>query len=163
MLLTAGIGITARGDASDTSIDELRLRRHLGQQRVVGPRATTFYNKTRGSDFINLALVKTIRKRLGKTNVTRKGIDAVLNDMTAINVQIQSLAGSRHPRLPGRVHRRQQHGGGPARRASSRVFDNAEIPAPICQITIDRGLDADAVHDACSEQLASDGTSSTAS
>ncbi len=100
----------------------------------------TFYNKTRGSDFINLALVKTIRKRLGKTNVTRKGIDAVLNDMTAINVQIQSLP---DPGILGF-----QVGFTAAnntvaglRQGQFRVFDNAEIPAPVCQITIDRGLD----------------------
>ncbi|MGI3901229.1 MAG: hypothetical protein ACRYGP_13905 [Janthinobacterium lividum] len=160
VLLTAGIGITARGDASDTSIDDSGFVA-ISVNNTSSDGNYNLYNKTRGDDFINLALVKTIRKRLGKNNITRKGIDAVLNDMTAINVAIMSLD---DPGILGFQvgFKAANNTVAGLRQGQFTVFDNTEIPAPIIQITINRGLDADAVTSLL-QQLASDGTSATAS
>lgn len=43
-----------------------------------------FVNKRRMKDFVNLALVKAIRQRLGVDNVTPHAVQAVLNDMTVL-------------------------------------------------------------------------------
>ena len=43
-----------------------------------------FYNKRRGKDFVYLALLKSIRLRLGVDNVTPHAIQAVENDMTVL-------------------------------------------------------------------------------
>jgi hypothetical protein len=43
-----------------------------------------FTNKRRMKDYVNLALVKAIRQRLGVDNVTPHAVQAVLNDMTVL-------------------------------------------------------------------------------
>ncbi len=43
-----------------------------------------FYNKRRLKDFVHLALIKSIRKRLGVENVTPAAIKAVENDMVVV-------------------------------------------------------------------------------
>ena len=159
-LLAAGIGITAAGDASDAAIDDSGLI-SISINNASSNTLYNLYNKTRGKDFIDLALIKTIRKRLGVKNVTRKGVDAVLNDMTIVNVAIQSLddpgiIGFKVKFVPAdnTVER--------LRQGKFTVEDDTEIPAPITQITINRGLDRDA-ETVLLQQLAADGTSSNAS
>ena len=136
-LLAAGIGITVRGDLSDTSLDS------SGYIAVSVNNAGTdtnlnFYNKTRGRDFIDLTLLKTIRTLLGKQNITVHAVQAVLNAMTKImnqmpvvgytigfNAADNSTAGLRAGKFT--------------------VYDNSEEAAPICQITINRALDQGAL------------------
>ena len=159
-LLAAGIGITAAGDAQDASIDDSGLISISINNASSNP-LYNLYNKTRGKDFIDLALVRSIRRRLGVKNMTRKGVDAVINDMTIVNVAIQSLddpgiVGFKVRFVPSdnTVER--------LRLGQFTVEDDTEIPAPITQITINRGLDRDA-EVTLLQQLAADGTSSTAS
>lgn len=160
VLLAAGIGITARGDAQDTSIDDSGYVA-ISVSNASSDPLYNLYNKTRGNDFINLALLKSIRKRLGTNNITRKGVDAVLNDMTVVNQTIMSLDD------PGIVGFKVKFNAADNTVAGLRagkftVENDAEVPAPIIQVTINRGLDADA-ETALLQQLASDGTSGTAS
>ncbi len=160
VLLAAGIGITARGDAQDTSIDDSGYVA-ISVSNASSDTLYNLYNKTRGNDFINLALLKSIRKRLGKNNITRKGVDAVLNDMTVVNQTIMSLPD------PGIIGFKVMFNAADNTVAGLRagkftVENDAEVPAPIIQVTINRGLDADA-ETALLQQLASDGTSGTAS
>lgn len=159
-LLAAGIGITTAGDAQDGAIDDSGLI-SISLNNASSNPLYNLYNKTRGKDFIDVALGKSIRKRLGTKNMTRKGVDAVINDMTIVNVAIQSLddpgiVGFKVKFVPAdnTVER--------LRLGQFTVENDTEIPAPITQVTVNRGLDRDAELTLL-QQLAADGTSSTAS
>ena len=154
-LLTAGIGITVRGDLSDTSLDEsgfIAVSVNNASSLATG----NFYNKTRGRDFIDLTLLKTIRSLLGKQNITPHSVQAVLTAMTQIMVTMPSdgVVGyaigfnSSDNSVSG------------LRAGKFTVFDNSEEAAPICQITINRALDLPALTSELAA-LASTGTSAS--
>lgn len=87
-LLAEGIGVTVRGDHSDVSLTD------SGWQLICYSTASTdpswnLLNKTRGRDFIHFALLKSIRNRLGRENVTLHSVQAVLNDMAAIATDLK--------------------------------------------------------------------------
>ena len=149
-LLAAGVGITVRGDLSDTSLDE------SGYIAVsVNDTSGNFYNKTRGRDFIDLTLLKTIRKILGGNNITPHSVQAVLTAMSQVMVNMPSdgVVGyqigfnSSDNSIAG------------LRAGKFTVYDNSEEAAPICQITINRALD-DAALTSELGSLASAGTGS---
>lgn len=152
-LLAAGVGVTVRGDVSDTSLDDSGFIAVSVNNATSDP-LTNLYNKNRGRDFINLALIKSIRKRLGKENITPADVDAVLNDMAAINIDLQSKNKIIGFRIGFVAANNTVEG---LRAGKFRVFDNTEEPAPIIQITIDRGLDRDALSNEL-EQLANSQT-----
>ena len=136
-LLAIGVGVTARGDLSDTSLTD------AGYQLVCYQNASAdvnyqLFNKTRGRDFTNLAIIKSVRQRLGVDNITLHSIQAVLNDLTAIMTDLRgqecvvgfSIGFSPDNNNPTNL-----------RAGKIRVYDNSEEPAPILQVTIDRALD----------------------
>lgn len=79
-LLTANVGIIERGEmgvetaAADSGF-VLIATDNAGTDEL-----WRFYNVTRMRDYIHLGLLKIWRARLGKTNITRHGTQAVLND-----------------------------------------------------------------------------------
>jgi hypothetical protein len=93
-----------------------------------------FYNKTRGRDWAHLALLKSIRLRLGVENVTPHGVQAVLNDMVAIGqnlIQNQCSVGFKVG------FEASKNSPNDLRQGKFRVFFATEEPAPITQVTID--------------------------
>ncbi len=140
-LLAVGVGVTARGDLSDTSVADSGWILICYQNAATDPRYNLL-NKTRGRDFTNLALIKSIRLRLGRDNITPHDVQAVLNDMTAIMSDLKSrecvigfvIGFSADANTPDNL-----------RAGRFRVYDNSEEPAPILQVTIDRALDRDAL------------------
>ncbi len=140
-LLAAGIGVTVRGDLSDTSLDDSGFIAVSVNNASSDPLGN-LYNKTRGRDFINLALLKSIRNRLGKENITPSDVDAVLNDMAAINIDLMS----KNKIIGFKVGFKAADNTVENLRAGRfTVYDNTEEPAPIIRITVNRGLDRDAL------------------
>ena len=136
-LLAAGVGITARGDLEDSSLVNSGFV-HVSYLNAAIDPLYTFYNKTRGRDFTNLALIKSIRNRLGKQNITPHAVQAVLNDMTAIMLDLQQ----RECVIGYSIGFNATDNTTAALRAGKfTVFDNSEEPAPILVVTINRGLD----------------------
>lgn len=92
-----------------------------------------FVNKRRMRDYINLALVKSIRLRLGVDNVTPHGVQAVLNDMVvlgswllskqiSIGFEVDFVASQNSPSQ--------------LQQGQFTVQFKSETPAPITQVTI---------------------------
>lgn len=139
-LLAIGVGVTARGDLSDVSIDDSGFILACFANASSDPRYS-FFNKTRTRDFTNVAIIKSVRRRLMKDNVTIHDIQAVLNDVTAVMAS-----------LPNSVVVGWKVGFNAAdnspealRLGKIRIYDNSEEAAPILQVTIDRALDRDAL------------------
>lgn len=93
-----------------------------------------FYNKTRGRDWAHLALLKSIRLRLGVENVTPHGVQAVLNDMVAIGQDLINHECSVGFRVGFEASTNSPND---LRQGKFRVFFATEEPAPITQVTID--------------------------
>lgn len=92
------------------------------------------YNKTRGRDWAHLALLKSIRLRLGVENITPHGVQAVLNDMVAIGqnlIQNQCSVGFKVG------FEASKNSPNDLRQGKFRAFFATEEPAPITQVTID--------------------------
>ena len=155
-LLSAGIGVTVRGDLSDTAIDDSGWI--FIAYRNASSGILNLYNKTRMRDFENIALLKAVRLRLGKENITRHDVQAVINDMDAVNSTLMSKYGLLGYKIGFNPDRNTPDN---LRAGKFVVFDNSEESAPILQITIDRGLDRDALV-SLEASLASTGTSAVA-
>ncbi len=93
-----------------------------------------FYNKTRGRDWAHLALLKSIRLRLGMTNVTPHGVQAVLNDMVAIGQKLINNQCSVGFRVGFEANRNSPDD---LRQGKFTVYFATEEPAPIVNVTID--------------------------
>jgi hypothetical protein len=149
VLLAAGVGVTVRGDHSDTSLTD------SGWQLICYRNASTdaqwnLLNKTRGRDCIHLALLRSIRQRLGVDNVTLHGVQAVLNDMTAIAADLTS----KECLIGWSIGFRSADNTIDNLRAGKfTVFFDGEQPAPILEVTIQSGLDENAL---LSEMIALD-------
>jgi hypothetical protein len=89
-LLTDCVGVTVRGDHSDVSLTDAGWQLICYSTASTDP-TWTLLNKVRGRDFIHLALLKSIRNRLGNENVTLHSVQSVLNDMTAVAAQLQAV------------------------------------------------------------------------
>ncbi len=151
-LLAAGVGITVRGDLSDTSLDESGFIA-VSVNNAASAATGNFYNKTRGRDFIDLTLLKTIRSILGKQNIIPHSVQAVLTAMTQVMVQMPS-DGVVGYQIGFNASDNSVAG---LRAGKFTVYDNSEEAAPICQITINRALD-DAALASELASLASTGT-----
>jgi phage tail sheath protein FI len=141
-LLAAGIGIIERGE--------------IGSETAVGPSGFVsvalnnagsdplwpFYNQYRTRDYTHLALLRSMRLRLGKNNITPHSVQAVMNDMVAVlnvlkaseatigfTVGFEASVNSPENLRLGRF----------------RVFFKSEEPAPIVQVTVDSRRDRDAL------------------
>ena len=140
-LLSAGIGITVVGDEEDDALDDSGLI-SISYRNASNNPLFNLYNKTRGRDYIDLALKKSIRRRLGKENITLADVDAVLNDAAVINVDLMSKAKIIGFRIAFNAADNTVEG---LRAGRFTVVDNTEEAAPILQITVKRGLDRDAL------------------
>lgn len=87
-LLAAQISTLVAGElAGDTSVDSSGYVWTGVWSASTDPK-TWFYNKRRLKDFVHLALIKSMRKRLGVENVTPAAIKDVLNDMMVIGSEM---------------------------------------------------------------------------
>lgn len=140
-LLAAMIGVTVRGDHSDTSLTD------AGYQLICYNNASTdsqwnLLNKTRGRDFIHLGLLRSIRQRLGSENVTLHSVQAVLNDMAAVASDLKT----KNCLIGWSVGFNSADNTTAGLRAGKfTVFFNGEQPAPILVVTVNSGLDEDAL------------------
>ncbi len=140
-LLAAGIGVTVRGNPSDTSLTDSGWQ-HVSYRNASTDPFWTFYNETRGRDFIHLALLKSIRAFLGSSNVTPHSVQAVLNAMAVIANDLKArecvigFSIGFDPTLNSAA--------GLAAGAFTVDF-NAQQPAPILQVTVESGLYPDAL------------------
>lgn len=133
-LLSAQISTLVAGElAGDTSVDSSGFVWTGVWSASTDPK-TWFYNKRRLKDFVHLALIKSIRKRLGVENITPSAIKGVLNDMIVVGsemlrnkcsvgfkVDFESVANSPEELEQGRFV----------------VLFADEKPAPIAHVTID--------------------------
>lgn len=140
-LLAAGIGVTVAGDLSDGAIDDSGLVA-ISYRNASSNTLFNLYNKTRGRTYIDLKLIKSIRKRLGKENITLSDVDAVLNDMAVINIDLMSKG-----KIVGFVCKFNSADNTVEglRAGKFTVVDNTEEAAPILVVTVNRGLDRDAI------------------
>ncbi|MGA2491844.1 MAG: hypothetical protein ABSF67_02710 [Roseiarcus sp.] len=105
------------------------------------PRAW-FTNKRRMKDYVNLALVKAIRLRLGVDNVTPHAVQAVLNDMVVLGSWLlskQISIGFKVSFVPS------QNSPSQLQQGQFVVAFANEVPAPITQVTVNSSDDPDAL------------------
>jgi hypothetical protein len=105
------------------------------------PRAW-FSNKRRMKDYVNLALVKAIRLRLGVDNVTPHAVQAVLNDMVVLGSWLlskQISIGFKVSFVPS------QNSPSQLQQGQFVVSFANEVPAPITQVTVNSSDDPDAL------------------
>lgn len=82
-MLAANIGILLRAElGADGSLADGGFV-FVGTDNVGADDLWRFYNVTRGRDYIHLMLLKTLRTYLGRFNITRQTVQAVLNTMDA--------------------------------------------------------------------------------
>lgn len=93
-----------------------------------------FYNKSRAQDWLWLALLKSIRLRLGRENVEPHAVQAVLNDVTEINAEAMRNGGSVGFKVGFEASKNSALN---LRQGKFRIFYNSEPPAPIMQVTVD--------------------------
>jgi len=133
-LLAAHIGVTERGEAGvETAISESGFV-FAGVWNASDDPLAWFYNKTRGRDWTWLALLKSIRLRLGVENVTPQGVEDVLNDMKAIGSELirqKAVLGFKVG------FERARNSADNLRQGKFTVSYAQEEPAPITQVTID--------------------------
>jgi phage tail sheath protein FI len=133
-LMAAHIGTIERGELGvETAIADNGFK-FIGTFNADSDPLWWFYNKSRGRDFLHLALLKSIRRRLGSENVTPHGVQAVLNDMVAIQTNILQHEGSIGFKVGFEASTNNPND---LRQGKFRVFVASEEPAPIMQVTID--------------------------
>jgi phage tail sheath protein FI len=134
ILLSHNIGITARGELGvETAIASSGFV-FVGTDNAGDDPLWQFYNVTRMRDYIHLALLKSLRKRLGTTNITPHGIQAVLNDVTLF---LRDLKADEHI-LGGKVgFEKDKNSPENLRLGKFRLFFNAEEPPVLRRIDID--------------------------
>jgi hypothetical protein len=118
------------------------------------PRAW-FTNKRRMKDYVNLALVKAIRLRLGVDNVTPHDVQAVLNDMVALGSWLlskQISIGFSVSFVPS------QNSPSQLQQGQFVVAFANETPAPITQVTVNSSDDPDALTVELATIIAQSGT-----
>jgi len=80
-LLAANIGIATRGEMGVSTAIANGGFVFIGTDNAGADDLWRFYNVTRGRDFIHLMLLSTLRFYLGRFNLTRQTIQAVVNTM----------------------------------------------------------------------------------
>lgn len=133
-LLAAHIGVIERGEVGVETAIASNGFVFAGVWNAGTDPTWWFYNKTRARDWVHLALLKSIRLRLGVDNVTPHGVQAVLNDMVAVNQEVLLQEGSIGFRVGFEADKNSPDN---LRQGKFRVFFASEHPAPIVQVTID--------------------------
>ncbi len=139
--LAGGIGIVARGNHADTSLTDSGWALICFNNASSDP-YWTLLNKVRGRDFLHLALLKAIRTFLGDYNITPHSVQAVLNQMGAVCsslVQMDCSIGYAVG-FDSSVNSPEM-----LRAGSFRVYVNNEEPSPVLVVTVDSGLDFNAL------------------
>ena len=132
ILLASNIGVIERGEASDTAISSNGFIM-IATDNCGDSELWRFYNQTRGRDFTHLALLKSIRKRIGRENVSPHGVQAVLNDMIVVGSDLKK----RECTIGFRVDFLKSANSPEDLRAGKfRVEYAQEEPAPIKQVTV---------------------------
>lgn len=136
-LLADKVGVHVKGNRSDVSLTDSGFQ-HISFNNSGSDTQWNLYNKTRGRDFIHLALMKSLRQRLGVDNITLHSVQAVLNDMAVIAAILknQECVIGWHVGF-----RASDNNVLELRQGHFTVYFNAEQPAPILVITIKSGLD----------------------
>ncbi len=81
-LLANNIGVAVRGEAGvETAIAAAGFV-YVGTDNAGDDPLWQFYNITRMRDYIHLALLKNLRRRLGRSNIVPHAVQALQNDMT---------------------------------------------------------------------------------
>lgn len=81
-LLALNIGVIVRGELGvETAIAQSGYI-YIGTDNAGDDPLWQFYNVTRMRDYIHLALLKSLRKRLGVSNITPHSVQAIENDIT---------------------------------------------------------------------------------
>lgn len=80
-LLAANIGVLIRGEMGVESAIGQGGFIFVGTDNAGSDDLWRFYNVTRGRDFIHLMLLRTLREKLGRYNITGQTIQAILNTM----------------------------------------------------------------------------------
>ena len=133
-LLALHIGMIARGEPGNETAIASNGFVFAGVWNADTDPLWWFYNKSRGRDWAHLALLKSIRLRLGVENVTPHGVQAVLNDMVAIGQDLVRNQCSIGFKVGFEANRNSPDD---LRQGKFRVFFATEEPAPITKVTID--------------------------
>jgi len=88
-LLANNVGIVVRGEATDTAIADGGYV-FIGTDTTSADTLWKFYNQVRGRDYIHLMFIKTLRFYLGRYNLTKHTVQAVLNTMNSALAQLQA-------------------------------------------------------------------------
>jgi phage tail sheath protein FI len=141
-LLESNIGIIVRGEeGSDFAIASGGYV-FVGTDNAGEDPLWQFYNVTRGRDYIHLMMIRSLRIYLGRFNITRQTIQAILNTMTAGLVDLQA---DNHI-LGFRVgFKGAQNSASEIRLGHLTVNFRAEEPPVLRRITVDSGRYAPAI------------------
>lgn len=142
ILLANNVGVTVRGELGvETAIAAAGFV-FVGTDNAGDDPLWQFYNVTRMRDYIHLGLLKSLRKRLGTTNITPHGIQAVLNDVTFF---LRDLKADEHI-LGGRVgFEKDKNSPEQMRLGKFRIFFAAEEPPVLRRLDIDSRRDREAL------------------
>ena len=143
VLLSNQIGPTIKGSNTDASIDDTGFT-YLGVNTASEVVPWNFVNKRRLRDFTHLQMVKSIRLRLARENVTPHDVQNVLNDMEVVLTQLKIVGGT----IGFKVEFVAANNTTTGLRAGAFTVDfQSEEPAPIMLITINSALDDQALVD----------------
>lgn len=92
-LLAAGIGVAVRGELGIESAISSSGFIAIATDNASADPLWSFYNVTRGRDYIHLGLLRTLRFYLGRFNISGHAIQAVLNTATS---WLTDLAADQH-------------------------------------------------------------------
>jgi len=141
-LLANNIGIILRGELGvETAIANSGFV-FVGTDNAGDDTLWPFYNQYRMRDYIHLNLLKTTRYYLGKFNITRQTIQAVLNTMSLF---LRDLRADEHILGYKIGFEADKNSPENLRLGKFRVFFAAEEPAPLRLLTIDSRRDRDAL------------------
>jgi len=134
ILLANNIGVVIRGELGvETAIAEAGFV-YVGTDNAGTDPLWQFYNVTRMRDFIHLALLKSLRKRLGVSNITPHAVQALEND---ISFFLSDLKADEHI-LGFRVgFEKNKNSPEQLRLGHLRIFFQAEEPPVLRKLTID--------------------------
>lgn len=133
-LLAANVGTILRGELGvETAIAQAGFI-YVGTDNAGDDPLWQFYNVTRMRDYIHLALLRSLRKRLGVSNITPHSVQAVEND---ISFFLRDLKADEHI-LGYRVgFDKSKNSPEQLRLGHLRVFFRAEEPPVLRKLTID--------------------------
>lgn len=89
-MLAANIGIIVRGEMGVDSALTSSGFVFIGTDNAGTDDLWRFYNVTRGRDFIHIKVLGTVKQYLGRFNITRQTVQAVLNSLDIILTDLQN-------------------------------------------------------------------------